>query len=144
MVGTVSFTTLLICRVIPGEGPAGAVAVHAIYKWFPDEKRALPTAVLSRGSAGILAPSVMGGVIQRATGMLDGYMTGFTINAVILIVSGSLGLLLAALARYRARTLDGRSPATEIRLTIPELTISALVECPGSGAGIDRFCIRDR
>jgi MFS family permease len=44
MVGTVSFSTLLICRVIlgAGEGPAGAVAVHAIYKWFPDEKRTLP------------------------------------------------------------------------------------------------------
>ena len=53
MVGTVSFTTLLVCRVIlgAGEGPAGAVAVHAIYKWFPDEKRTLPTAVLSQGSA---------------------------------------------------------------------------------------------
>jgi MFS family permease len=53
MVGTVSFSTLLICRVIlgAGEGPAGSVAVHAIYKWFPDEKRTLPTAVLSQGSA---------------------------------------------------------------------------------------------
>jgi MFS family permease len=44
--------------------------------------------------AGIVAPSVMGGVIQRASGILDGFMTGFTINAVILIVSGLLGLLL--------------------------------------------------
>jgi MFS family permease len=53
MVGTVSFTTLLICRVIlgAGEGPAFSVAVHAIYKWFPDEKRTLPTAILSQGSA---------------------------------------------------------------------------------------------
>jgi len=53
MMATVSFTTLLICRVIlgAGEGPAGAVAVHAIYKWFPDEKRTLPTAVLTQGSA---------------------------------------------------------------------------------------------
>jgi MFS family permease len=53
MVGTVSFTTLLICRVIlgAGEGPAGSVAVHSIYKWFPDEKRTLPTAILSQGSA---------------------------------------------------------------------------------------------
>jgi MFS family permease len=53
MVGTVGFTTLLICRVIlgAGEGPAFAVATHAIYKWFPDEKRALPTAILSQGSA---------------------------------------------------------------------------------------------
>jgi len=53
MVGSVSFTTLLICRVVlgAGEGPAFSVAVHAIYKWFPDEKRALPTAILSQGSA---------------------------------------------------------------------------------------------
>jgi MFS family permease len=53
MVGTVGFTTLLICRVIlgAGEGPAFSVAVHAIYKWFPDEKRTLPTAILSQGSA---------------------------------------------------------------------------------------------
>jgi MFS family permease len=53
MIGDVSFTTLLICRVIlgAGEGPAAAVATHAIYKWFPDERRTLPTAVLSQGSA---------------------------------------------------------------------------------------------
>src|SRR5437764_2464706 len=53
MVGTVSFTTLLICRIIlgAGEGPAFSVAVHAVYKWFPDEKRTLPTAILSQGSA---------------------------------------------------------------------------------------------
>ena len=53
MVGTVSFTTLVICRVIlgAGEGPAFGVAVHALYKWFPDEKRTLPTAILAQGSA---------------------------------------------------------------------------------------------
>ncbi|WP_247495444.1 MFS transporter [Bradyrhizobium sp. 149] len=53
MVGTVSFTTLLICRIVlgAGEGPAAAVAMHAIYKWFPDEKRTMPTAILSQGSA---------------------------------------------------------------------------------------------
>jgi MFS family permease len=53
MVGTVGFSTLLICRVIlgAGEGPAAAVAAHAVYKWFPDEKRTLPTAILSQGSA---------------------------------------------------------------------------------------------
>jgi MFS family permease len=53
MVGAVSFTTLLICRIVlgAGEGPAASVATHAIYKWFPDEKRALPTAFLLQGSA---------------------------------------------------------------------------------------------
>src|SRR5205807_6466503 len=36
MIGTVSLTTLTICRIIlgAGEGPAFSVAAHAIYKWF--------------------------------------------------------------------------------------------------------------
>ena len=53
MVGTVSFTTLLICRIVlgAGEGPAASVAMHSVYKWFPNEKRTLPTAILSQGSA---------------------------------------------------------------------------------------------
>src|ERR1700744_2264647 len=53
MVGTIGLSTLLICRIIlgAGEGPAFSVAAHAIYKWFPDEKRTLPTAILSQGSA---------------------------------------------------------------------------------------------
>jgi hypothetical protein len=47
----------------------------------------------------------MGYMIQRASGLLDGYMTGFTINAVILIVSGLLGLLLLWPDTERARLL---------------------------------------
>ena len=34
-----------------GEGPAAPVATHAIYKWFPDSLRGLPTAILAQGSA---------------------------------------------------------------------------------------------
>jgi MFS family permease len=53
MVGSIGLTTFMICRIIlgAGEGPAFSVAAHAIYKWFPDEKRTLPTAILSQGSA---------------------------------------------------------------------------------------------
>src|ERR1700749_1766407 len=53
MLGSIGFVTLMICRIIlgAGEGPAFSVAAHAIYKWFPDEKRTLPTAILSQGSA---------------------------------------------------------------------------------------------
>src|ERR1044072_898564 len=55
MVGTVSFTTLLICRIVlgAGEGPAFSVAAHEIYKWFPDEKRTLPTATPFPSSAAV-------------------------------------------------------------------------------------------
>ena len=53
--------------------------------------------------AGILAPTVMGSVIQRAAVPLDGYMTGFTINAVILVASGLLGLALLWPNTERAR-----------------------------------------
>ena len=53
MVTEVSFTTLMVCRIIlgAGEGPAFGTAMHALYKWFPDEKRTLPTAILTQGSA---------------------------------------------------------------------------------------------
>jgi MFS family permease len=53
MVGAVGFATLVTCRVLlgAGEGPAFSVAVHALYKWFPDQQRTLPTAVLTQGAA---------------------------------------------------------------------------------------------
>jgi MFS family permease len=56
--------------------------------------------------AGILAPFVMGSVIQHAGGMLEGYMTGFIINGVIMISSGLLGLLLLWPNTERARLMN--------------------------------------
>jgi MFS family permease len=48
-----SMTVVLVARVLLGasEGPASPVSLHALYKWFPDEKRGLPAAVLYQGSA---------------------------------------------------------------------------------------------
>ena len=53
MLGAVSFEVLIGCRILLGaaEGPANPVATHAIYKWFPDSLRAMPTAVVAQGSA---------------------------------------------------------------------------------------------
>jgi MFS family permease len=53
MLGTVSVEVLIACRIIlgAGEGPAGPIATHAAYKWFPDHLRGLPTAVIAQGSA---------------------------------------------------------------------------------------------
>ncbi len=52
VLGSASFATLIACRVAlgAGEGPAYAVALHAAYKWLPNEKRTLPTAIISQGS----------------------------------------------------------------------------------------------
>ncbi|AQV94084.1 MFS transporter [Cupriavidus necator] len=33
-----------------GEGPAYPVAIHALYKWFPDQRRNLPTSIVMQGS----------------------------------------------------------------------------------------------
>ena len=53
MLGTVSFELLIACRIVLGaaEGPAYPVAVHAAYKWFPDDRRAVPGAIIAQGSA---------------------------------------------------------------------------------------------
>jgi MFS transporter, ACS family, D-galactonate transporter len=53
MAGSVGFTTLIACRVLlgAGEGPAYPVALHSAYKWFPNELRTLPTAMISQGAS---------------------------------------------------------------------------------------------
>ncbi len=57
MLGTVGFATIVACRIAlgAGEGPAAPVALHSAYKWFPNEVRTLPTAIVVQGGAiGIL------------------------------------------------------------------------------------------
>ena len=53
MLGTVSLEVLIACRIVlgAGEGPAAPVATHALYKWFPDPLRGVPTAIIAQGSA---------------------------------------------------------------------------------------------
>lgn len=69
MLGTVSLETLIACRIIlgAGEGPAGPVATHAVYKWFPDLVRGLPTAIIAQGSAFgvIIAVPLLNRVIEN-------------------------------------------------------------------------------
>ena len=53
MLGNVGIELLIACRIAlgAGEGPAYPVALHATYKWFPNEKRSMPGAVISQGAA---------------------------------------------------------------------------------------------
>jgi MFS family permease len=61
MLGTVSLPLLTTSRIVlgAGEGPAYPIAMHAIYKWFPNERRTFPSSFLSIGGAigtGVVAP----------------------------------------------------------------------------------------
>src|SRR6202047_2651488 len=51
MLGHVGFATVVACRIAlgAGEGPAAPVALHSAYRWFPNELRTLPTAIIVQG-----------------------------------------------------------------------------------------------
>ncbi len=54
---TASMPLLIACRVLlgAGEGPAYPLALHACYKWVPNGKRNIPTAIIMQGGqAGML------------------------------------------------------------------------------------------
>ena len=64
------FAALLTSRILLGaaEGPSFPVAVHAVYKWFGDRGRALPTSVVACGAAfgtGIVAPLITLIIVAR-------------------------------------------------------------------------------
>lgn len=62
---------LLVSRVILGacEGPAFPISVHALYKWFPHEKRNLPVSVINQGaSIGLLLAGLAVPLITREWG----------------------------------------------------------------------------
>jgi MFS family permease len=99
---------LRIALLVFGSGLCGAIYVVCppmLGEFTPVSQRGAVIAIYGAlyTLAGILAPWVMGGVIQRSGGMLEGYMTGFTINAVIMVASGVLGLLLLWPNTERAR-----------------------------------------
>jgi MFS family permease len=90
---------LQIALLVVGSGLCGSIYVVCapmISEFTPVSQRGAVIAIYGAiyTLAGILAPFVMGSMIQRASDTFDGYMAGFTINAVILVASGLLGLLL--------------------------------------------------
>ena len=61
MLGAVSLPILFASRIVLGAGerPAYPVALHAVYKWFPNERRTVPTSLVSIGGplgVGVVAP----------------------------------------------------------------------------------------
>jgi MFS family permease len=102
---------LRIALLVVGSGLSGSIYVVCppmLGEFTPVSQRGAVISIYGAifTLAGILAPTVMGSVIQRAGTLLDGYTTGFTINGVILIASGLLGLLLLWPNTERARLTD--------------------------------------
>ena len=107
---------LQIALLVTGSGLCGSIYVVCapmLAEFTPVSQRGAVISIYGAiyTLAGILAPAVMGSAIQRAPRLLDGYMTGFTINGVVLIASGLLGLLLLWPDSERARLLgEARQP----------------------------------
>ena len=108
-------TGLRIATLVVGSGLCGSIYVVCgpmIGEFTPVSQRGAVLAIYGAiyTLAGIFAPAVMGSVIQHADTPMDGYMTGFTINAAILVVSGLLGLALLWPNTERARLMAQQAP----------------------------------
>jgi MFS family permease len=110
MVPHVEGVGLQLALLVVGSGLCGSIYVVCapmLGEFTPVSQRGAVIAIYGAiyTFAGIIAPQVMGSVIQRAAVPLDGYMTGYTINAVIMVTSGVLGLLLLWPNTERARLM---------------------------------------
>ena len=101
---------LRIALLVIGSGLCGSIYVVCppmLGEFTPVSQRGAVIAIYGAiyTLAGIIAPTVMGGVIQRSGGLVEGYLVGFTINAAVMIGSGLLGLLLLWPNTERARLM---------------------------------------
>jgi sugar phosphate permease len=93
-----------------GEGPSWPVAVHAIYKWFPDKERALPVALFSQGGAiGLL---LAGLTIPLATASF-GWRASFVGLAIIGAVWALLWALIGKEGPIDPKATDGTAAVRE-------------------------------
>jgi MFS family permease len=106
----VDIPALRIALLVIGSGLCGSIYVVCppmIGEFTPVAQRGAVIAIYGAiyTLAGIVAPAVMGVLVQHAGGLMEGYLMGFTINAAILIISGLLGLMLLWPNTERARLM---------------------------------------
>ncbi|MFJ9176600.1 MFS transporter [Streptomyces sp. NPDC102360] len=90
----VGFGVLLASRVVLGaaEGPANPVAMHAVHKWFPNEKRSLPTALLNVGPGiGVALASPLLAAVIAAFGWRWAFVSLFAVGVVWALLWAVLG-----------------------------------------------------
>lgn len=131
--------TILICRVALGaaEGPSMPIAMHALFKWFPNEKRNLPLAILNQGAALGL---VVAGLVIPLVSKHIGWRFNFVLLAIVGVVWCLLWLLFGREGNLdaprgvpdktgAASTLDMSAPRVPYRriLSVPSVFILFLI-----------------
>lgn len=97
MLWATSLNEIVAARVLLGlgEGPAFAVVLHAVFKWFDDDRRAVPTSIVSEGAAfGIVLAAPVVAYFIVAHGWRFGFGLLGTITAawvVLWLIFGSEG-----------------------------------------------------
>ncbi|GHF98465.1 MFS transporter [Streptomyces hydrogenans] len=84
-----SVPTLLAGRILLGaaEGPAASMSMHALYKWFPPERRALPSALQIGGAAlGTLIAAPLVTWLIEAYGWRSAYAVLAAVSAIWALV----------------------------------------------------------
>ncbi|KFG89822.1 D-glucarate permease [Sphingobium herbicidovorans NBRC 16415] len=122
---TSSIAVILIGRVLLGmaEGPAWPVAVHSLYKWFPNTKRTLPASILGQ-TAGV-GLIIAGLLIPQIT-----HNFGWRANFLMLGALGCLWLLLWLLFGSEGRLIDDNEATASERAGFSELARNrTLVAC---------------
>jgi len=111
-----SMWLIVVCRVLLGigEGPATPVATHAVYKWFPNEKRNLPVALIHQGSAfGLL----IGGLMVPVVTAHWGWRANFLVLAAVGLAWAVLWLIHGAEGNYESSPTAAAAPTPQA--TIP-------------------------
>lgn len=88
------FGVLLASRIVLGaaEGPANPVAMHAAHKWFPNEKRSLPSALLNVGAGvGVAVAAPLLTMVIASYGWRWAFFSLFAVGTVWVLLWAQLG-----------------------------------------------------
>jgi MFS family permease len=127
MIGAVGFETLIACRIAlgAGEGPAAPVALHSAYKWFPNERRTLPTAAIVQGGAigVVVALPLLNWVIVRWT-----WHWAFGVLGLVGLVWCALWLIFGREGSLDEGSAKARDPAqSAVRVGYGQLLLSPTI-----------------
>ncbi|MCX5463776.1 MFS transporter [Alcaligenes parafaecalis] len=92
--GVSTIAALMACRILlgVGEGPAYPLALHACYKWFPDQERTWPTAIVMQGGqVGMLLAGPLVGYLAISHGWRSVFWVTAAAGVLWLVVWALLG-----------------------------------------------------